>query len=235
MSKMPGGVFPGESQYALQVSSGYNQGADKDSAHGVSNHMSQSTIATMPRNNLQPAEQHSKISSTPGEDMNRHSLPLPDYQNSFGHQLMKDRPPMQLSDYQQFSSASPIDVGINGTHMFNRVDMEHNPSPVSDKKFSYSTLTTKPKKQNGQYMQQLAGDDAPCYAQRVKAEFLSADVFSPRSSASDASSCDRRMVTSSSVDSLSTDKSPTKRDSLEYDVDASYQDNKGEKKLEGED
>lgn len=228
---MPGGIFPAESQYALRANSGYSQAPGKDREISSTNHMTQNNVT---RNNLSAVGMHH------GNDdaRNQQPHPLPDYRTSYGHRMVKDRLPMALPDFQQFDNATSL--GIAGPHMFDDVSIEQNSSGSPS---SYATLTTKPAKSNGQYAQQIPNDvphvrspdDVPCFPQ-VKAEFLAAEVFSPsRSPTSDTSSNDRRLMTSSSVDSMSAEKSPTKHTSLDYDGDSSYQDdNKREKKSGGE-
>lgn len=237
---MPGGVFPVDSQYALRANSGYSQATGKDGEITSTNHMTQSNL---PRSNLSGVGMHHGNSDVV---RNQHALPPPDYQTGFGHRMIKDRPPMSIPDYQQFDNTASLGVGITTPHIFDSVNMEQNSSSSpSNKNFSYATLTTKPIKSNGQYGQQISGEisqvrspgDVPCYPQQVKAEFLAAEVFSPsRSPTSDTSSSDRRMMTSSSVDSMSAEKSPTKNTSLDYNGDSSYQDDgsKSEKKSGGE-
>lgn len=237
---MPGGLFPVESQYALRANSGFSQATGKDGEITSTNHMTQSNI---PRSNLSAVGMHHGS----GDDArSQHSLPPPDYQTGFGHRLVKDRPPMSLPDYQQFDNTTSLGVGIAGPHIFDSVNIEQNSAgSPSNKNFSYATLTTKPPKSNGQYVQQISSEiphvrspgGVACFPPQVKAEFLSAEVFSPsRSPTSDTSSNDRRLLTSSSVDSMSAEKSPTKHSSLDYDGDSSYQDdNKCEKKSGDED
>lgn len=239
---MPGGTFPLESQYPVQINSGFSlhPGHPKDGEMSVPNHLRQESMpGSLPTTGQRPGSL--QVSSDDGRSPT--SLPPPEYQPAYAHQVAKDRP---LPDYhQQYESAPSLDIGLPGRQIYGRVTIEQpSTGTTPNKNYSYSTLTTKQKHPANHYVQQISGDmphvtspgDIPRYPQHVKAEFLPTEVFSPRSTTSDASSCDRRLMTSSSVDSMSAEKSPTKTNSFELDGESSYQeDSKSDKKSGDED